>query len=328
MNLGDTVQTLGATGLVATPGVVTQYNAAYQMCGAGAAGNYDGVFEESDCGDGGNGVYTEELGPKDSNGDVLSNDEVFTLTFDDVPVTTSIEIRYYAPGWTNGGPMNMWINGVRRTDLSATTSGNYQNLIISASEVNTLSRIGVNGQSGNAYVGIFWVKVDGELVGDARATENINVISIDETNPIMTVDGGGTWNLGQTVKNSVARSPEITPTTDEITEAGTTSDVPADTWSNYLFTSASDTYEPESTSTDFYAGRTAVDSFDGDTSSWCGGANVGGSWLYWRPPVPIDVNKLRIYTDDTPGAIRFNGENTDYSWTNGSEFRLCLLANC
>ena len=44
----------------------------------------------------------------------------------------------------------------------------------------------------------------------------ITVVSIDPTSPEMSVSGG-TWSIGGTVKNTVARAPEITPTTDEIT---------------------------------------------------------------------------------------------------------------
>ena len=49
----------------------------------------------------------------------------------------------------------------------------------------------------------------------------ITVVSINPTSPEMTVSGG-TWTVGETVKNTVARAPVITPTTDEITgyEAG------------------------------------------------------------------------------------------------------------
>ena len=43
-----------------------------------------------------------------------------------------------------------------------------------------------------------------------------NSYSFEQSEPKMVVSGG-TWTQVLTVKNSVARAPEITPTTDEIT---------------------------------------------------------------------------------------------------------------
>ena len=56
------------------------------------------------------------------------------------------------------------------------------------------------------------------LYAGPAGAEKVEVISISDTEPKMTVSGG-TWNVGETVKNTVARAPVITPTTDEITDS-------------------------------------------------------------------------------------------------------------
>ena len=43
----------------------------------------------------------------------------------------------------------------------------------------------------------------------------VTVVSINQSSPEMTVSGG-TWTEGETVKNTVARYPSITPTSDEV----------------------------------------------------------------------------------------------------------------
>ena len=60
--------------------------------------------------------------------------------------------------------------------------------------------------------GEFLYKIEGTANGKTVET----VVSIDPNSPKMAVTGG-TWNIGETVKNTVPHAPVITPTTDEIT---------------------------------------------------------------------------------------------------------------
>ena len=55
-----------------------------------------------------------------------------------------------------------------------------------------------------------------ELTGTGRSQNSATLRAIEPVDPKITVSGGS-WSAGETVKNTVARAPEITPTTDEIT---------------------------------------------------------------------------------------------------------------
>lgn len=110
------------------------------------------------------------------------------------------------------------------------------------------------------------LEIDGSPIVDSEIT----VASISSANPEMTVSGG-TWSVGETVKNTVARGPQYTPETDEIVDIAETGpdytfggNVET-TWDNYEESYKMFNTDISSTTAGRYTGRNDDGTFDGYT---------------------------------------------------------------
>ena len=72
----------------------------------------------------------------------------------------------------------------------------------------------LTNSSDTFYVGSFVIG-DRVVSETAYVSTEVSIVGIDPVDSKMAVNGG-TWNVGETVKNTVARAPVVTPETDEI----------------------------------------------------------------------------------------------------------------
>ena len=98
-----------------------------------------------------------------------------------------------------GLPRDLTSSSETWTDITGGFAGSLTSLLVTMTSTGT-------GQNW-----FYAIEVDGVIL----TAEDVTVVSINPTSPEMTVSGG-TWSVGETVKNTVARAPQITPTTDEI----------------------------------------------------------------------------------------------------------------
>ena len=121
---------------------------------------------------------------------------------------------------------------VPTTSLSKDTLPKISFELTTTSETGTFKITSKGNQSGQA-ANIYWHYWTG-------GTPEVTVVSISQSSPEMTVSGGD-WEIGETVKNTVARPPLIIPETDEITGYGTP-DITMPVYSNGTLDSETDNF--------------------------------------------------------------------------------------
>lgn len=126
------------------------------------------------------------------------------------PMSYSTSVEVMPAGNIAGCRINAGRPDEVSKDFQGEVNGIWQTIVEGSGTIHSF-----NANLTNGATFIYAWRVDGTIV-IANGVEEVKVVSIDQSSPEMSVSGGD-WTIGETVKNTVARAPEITPTTDEIT---------------------------------------------------------------------------------------------------------------
>ena len=191
------------------------------------------------------------------------------------------------------------------TELGTPAAPEWVDITSVVGSSGTIEKIAVS-DVGTNYVALFGIRLDGRLLVD-NGIANTGVPTFTKTKAFLTYTTDNSLSL-LTAGQAMTQKPAYTPVTNGIINI---EEIPVTyTWSNYLYTSPTGTYEPNSTQqVGWYTGNPG-NLFDGSTASMAGGADVNMSWLYWRPPVPLPIETLELHASYVE-CVRLNGEETN-----------------
>ena len=224
LTVGYTVFRLRATGTIGTP-TFGPNQVALTLTDRKDLDN--GLFKPGDVVDGHGGLsYDVVSTPTNASNYIFAPENIFdgsdssyaawyvdtqggtlNITFTEQVVASSIRIKTYL----TGADFTVKLNGVG-SPIALTSSSETWNDITNGFTGPLTSVLVTMDSTGTGQNWFYAIEVDGTIL----TAEEVTVVSINPASPEMTVSGG-TWSVGQTVKNTVARAPEITPITDEIT---------------------------------------------------------------------------------------------------------------